>query len=167
MCTICLQTVCVPYACKLYVYHMLANCMCTVCLQTVCVPYACKLYAYRMLANCMRTICLQTVCVPYACKLYVYHMLANCMCTVCLQTQLLLLDGNKVCPSVGFEFCRKRGKENLLQSIMLQVPATDKDGMAPKIMASVLNVFDWTFLHFIVWPIMSVLKLWCRDFLIY
>ena len=56
---------------------------------------------------------------------------------------MLLLDyvWNKVCPSVRFGFCRKRGKENLLQNIILQVPAIDKDGVAPMVMISVLNVF--------------------------
>ena len=65
------------------------------------------------------------------------------MCTICLQTKLLLLDDvcNKVYPSIRFEFCRKRGKENLLHNITLHVSATDKDGVAPKVMISVLNVF--------------------------
>jgi len=46
----------------------------------------------------------------------------------------LLLDDvwNKVCTSIRFEFCGKRGKENLLQSIILQVPATDKDAVVPQ-----------------------------------
>jgi len=44
-------------------------------------------------------------------------------------------------PAIKFEFCGKRGKENLLQDIILQVPATDKDGVATKVMISVLNVF--------------------------
>ena len=46
-----------------------------------------------------------------------------------------------MCPAIKFEFCGKRGKENLLHNIILHVPATDKDGVAPKVMISVLNVF--------------------------
>jgi hypothetical protein len=63
------------------------------------------------------------------------HFFNHCMCTICLQNKLLLLDDvwNQVFPSVRFGFCIKRGKEDLFQNvILLQVPATHKDGVAHK-----------------------------------
>jgi hypothetical protein len=60
------------------------------------------------------------------------------MYTICLQTQLLLSNDvwKKVC-----EFCGKRCKENLLNNTLLQVTVKGKDGVALKVMISVLNVF--------------------------